>query len=101
MPLVPFNDLTDAQKAEVKAVYDAEKHPQYKGFKWERYQFLVRKDGQMAKARGRHELTEEGYAAYKRELFDEHPNMLKNEDIRPEKGDLAGFRTTKFHLSHE
>lgn len=81
MPLVEFKELTDAQKAEVFAMYP----PPWSAGSYEWYRFWIKPDGHLTRQRGRHEMTEQGYDAWKKLAFEPPPP-------RPEKGDLAAWK---------
>lgn len=85
MPYVNFSKLTDAQKQEVFVMYPS---PWSAGpYSW--YNFWIKPDGHLTKQKGRHQLTEAGYLAWKEAEF----GMLSKGGVyRPDKGDLQGWK---------
>lgn len=90
MPLIEFSKLTDAQKAEVYAMYP----PPWSAGPYEWWAFWIKPDGHLTRAKGRHVLTAHGYEAWQRQEFN------KPSHAHPEKGDLACWKPgTIFHFS--
>lgn len=93
MPLIEFEKLTDAQKAEVYAMYPP---ASWGAGPYEWYAFWIKPDGHLTRAKGRHSLTERGYRAWHNETFGS-PSTA-----RPEKGDLACWKPgVTFHFSRD
>jgi hypothetical protein len=88
MHLLEFSKLTTEQKADVVAMYPTWGAAQ---FGW--FRFMVRDDGKMSRAKGRHEMTEEGYRA---SLLQGNSKLF---DPVRSKGDLREWKgAPTFHL---